>query len=102
MIQRWFDTGSDWIEHLLSTWYGVAGYGAICIACYAWSGWDALDRWVYMSGAGVVILLIGAGRRDSKATHAKLDALTPGHDLNRLEERREDEIERARPGHSHP
>lgn len=95
-MQNSFDCFSERIEYLFSTWWGVGLYIAVCIGCYILWGWDGLDRWVYMSGAATVILLIGAGRRDSKAAHAKLDSLTDGTALDRLEERREDEIERVR------
>jgi len=99
-VQHLFDCLSERIEHLLSTWWGVAAYAAACLACYIWAGWDGVDRWVYLSGAAVLILLIGSGRRDSKATHAKLDDVTEGQELDRLEERSEAEIEAERASHS--
>lgn len=98
MIQCWFDRACDTVEHWFSTWWGVGAYALLCVVAYQLWGWDGLDRWVYMSGAATVILLIGSGRRDSKATHVKLDSMTDGTALDRLEERREDEIEASRAG----
>lgn len=89
-MQHLFDRLSERIEWLLSTWWGVSAYLVGCVASYAVAGWDGLDRWVYLSGAALLVVLIGSGRRDSKAMHAKLD------DLNRLEERSESEIEAKR------
>ncbi len=44
----------------------------------------------------LLALLIGSARRGTLAMHAKLDAITPGDALNRLEERCEPEIEALR------
>lgn len=95
-MQRAFDTLSEWIEWLFSTWWGVSLYGASCIATYVLGGWDAIDRWVYMSGAALVVLLIGSGRRDSKAMHTKLDDIDDRPELQRLEELTEREIDERR------
>lgn len=95
-VQGCFDWLSEHLERVLSTWWGALLYFAILsFAALPW-GWDGLDRAIYISGAIVIILLIGCGRRDNKAIHAKLDVLTPDDTLNRLEERSEAEIEEAR------
>lgn len=95
-FQRAFDCASERLEHALSTWLGVLVYLALCGLTFALWGWDGIDRFVYLTGAIIIVLLIGAGRRDSKAAQAKLDALTPDDTLNRLEERQERDIERLR------
>lgn len=100
MMQHRFNRLSEQVERALSAWWGVGLYGAACVGWYIAAGWDGVDRWVYMTGAAIVILLIGSGRRDAKATHAKLDALTPGNDLDRVEEQCEDDIEARRQGTS--
>lgn len=96
VMQHLFDCLSERIEWLLSTWWGVSAYLVGCVASYAVAGWDGLDRWVYLSGAALLVVLIGSGRRDSKAMHAKLDDIDDRDDLNRLEERSESEIEAKR------
>lgn len=96
MMQHAFDCLSERIEWLLSRWWGAGAYFALWIAAYAGWLWDGLDRFVYVTGGAILVLLIGCGRRDSKAAQAKLDTLTPGHALDRLEERDERAIEAAR------
>lgn len=95
-MQRAFDTLSDWIEWFLARWWGVLLYICAIAPCYYLWGWDGVDRYVYMSGGLLVILLVGAGRRDSKATHAKLDDIDERDDMTRVEELSEEEIERRR------
>lgn len=95
-MQHMFDCLSEWIEHAFSTWWGVGLYAVLSAVAYVLAGWDGLDRFVYMTGALIVILLIGSGRRDSKAAQAKLDTLTEGAELDRLEELSEAEIEARR------
>ncbi len=95
-MQRGFDRLSERIEWALSTWWGVSLYVAACIASYAAGAWDGLDRWTFTTGTLILVLLIGGGRRDSKATHAKLDDIDDRDDLNRIEELSEVEIEERR------
>lgn len=95
-MQRAFDCLSERVEHLLSTWWGVAAYFGLMTLCGLVWGWDGIDRAIYVTGGMILVLLIGCGRRDAKAIHAKLDRITPGHDLDRIEERAEREIEQAR------
>lgn len=91
--QRAFDSLSDWIEWFLARWWGASLYlfGAI-----VWCSWDGADRYVTMTGAVILVLLVGGGRRDSKATHAKLDDIDDRDDMTRIEESSEEEIEARR------
>lgn len=98
MMQRAFDRLSETSERFLASWWGFCSIVAGIVACFSLWGWDGADRYIYVIGFLIVALLIGAGRRDAKAVHAKLDAMTPGHDLDRLEERAEREIEEMRDG----
>ncbi len=96
VMQRGFDCLSEWIEWALSTWWGVSLYVAACVAVYIAGSWDGVDRWTFITGTFILVLLIGSGRRDSKATHAKLDDIDDRDDLNRIEELTEKEIEERR------
>ncbi len=91
-LQRGFDCLSERIEWVLSTWWGVSLYVAACLASYVLGAWDGVDRWTFLTGTLILVLLIGSGRRDSKATHIKLDDIDERDDLNRIEELTEDEI----------
>lgn len=84
----------DWLEYALSRWWGTSLYLASMVVALHW-GWDPLDRWIYISNAALVVLLIGNARRSDKAMHRKLDDIDPREDHNRLEERDEREIEKA-------
>ena len=95
-MQHAFDTLSEWIEWFMATWWGASAYFACCVLVALGYGWDGLDRITYLTGALILVLLIGSGRRDSKATHAKLDCITDRDDLNHIEERTEQEIEARR------
>lgn len=95
-MQSLFDKLSERLEHFLSSWWGVAIVSLLCLITYYLWGWDGIDRFIYIAGFFVVILLIGGARRNAKATHVKLDAITPGHLLDRLEEEEEKKIEAAR------
>ena len=95
-MQRAFDTLSEWIEWLFSTWWGVTGYALVSGGIYALTGWDGLDRWIYVTGAAILVLLIGSGRRDSKAMHTKLDDIDDRPELHRIEELTEREIDERR------
>lgn len=94
--QHLFDHASEALEHALSLWPYVAAYTALLGLCAHLWGWDGLDRAFYISGGYILVLLIGTARRDNKALHAKLDSLTDGDALDRLEERSEREIEEMR------
>lgn len=94
--QRTFDAASEWAERVLATWRGAGAYAVLAGICGAVWGWNGVDRFIYVTTAVVVVLLIGSGRRDNKAAQAKLDTLTEGHELDRLEEKPEREIEAAR------
>ena len=54
-------------------------------------GWDAMDRYIYITNGILVVLLLNAGRRDSLATHSKLDDLVPEQDKG-IEKKTEVEI----------
>ena len=54
--------------------------------------WDALDRYIYVTNAIIVVLLVNTTRRDSLATHRKLDDLVPDEDKE-LEKKPEEELE---------
>lgn len=95
-MQHAFDRLSEATEWLLSRWWGAGGYFALWLLAYAGWLWDGLDRFVYVTGGAILVLLVGTSRRDSKAAQAKLDTLTPGHTLDRIEERDERAIEAAR------
>ncbi len=95
-MQRGFDCFSERIEWGLSRWWGVALYVSACIASYVVGAWEGLDRWTFATGTLILVLLIGSGRRNSKATHVKLDDIDERDDLNRIEELTEDEIEEKR------
>lgn len=95
-MQRAFERASDGAEWFVSRWWGFAIITALCAWWVVRGQWEPVDRFTFLFGFALLLLLTGAGRRDSKATHGKLDTLTPGHDLDRLEERAECEIERLR------
>lgn len=94
MIQRAFMTLCDRLEYTLSRWWGTSAY-IVSMAFALYWGWDPLDRWIYISNAVLVVLLIGNARRSDKAMHRKLDNVDPREDHNRLEEQDEQEIEKA-------
>lgn len=87
---------SEWTEWFLSKSYGIVTYLFISSLTYAFGGWDWLDRWVYMSSALLVILLIEQGRRSDTAMHAKLDVISGDRVQNKLEKLSEEEIEKVR------
>jgi low affinity Fe/Cu permease len=95
-MDKLFILVSDHVEEFLSWWIGFSMYTVgMGVAYWLW-GWDGIDRYIYVSGALILILVLGSGRRDTKAIHARLDKLTPDDTLNRLEERTEAEIEALR------
>lgn len=94
--QRVFDRLSERAEWFLSTWWGALAYIVACASAYLIWGWDGVDRAVYVSGGLILVLLIGSGRRDSKAVHAKLDDIDERDDMTRVEELSEQEIEERR------
>lgn len=96
MAQRIFDRLSERGEWLLASWWGAGAYLSVAALSAVLWGWDGLDRFIFLSGALVLVMLVGSGRRDSKAVHAKLDRATPGEDMNRIEELTEREIEELR------
>ena len=50
------------------------------VACLFWWDWDGIDRYIYISNAIIVVLLLNAGKRDSVAAQSKLDDLVPPED----------------------
>lgn len=94
-MQEAFNCAADKLEYILSRWWGFLAYVALTLGCFAW-GWDGVDRFTYLANAMVVLLVLSCARRSDKAVHAKLDAIDPDASHNRLEERDEAEIERAR------
>lgn len=91
MTQKAFIRFCDRLEYALSRWWGVAIYCLTLIAAWLRS-WDTLDRWIYISGVLLVVLLIGNARRSDKAMHIKLDEIDPRQDHNKLERRDEPEM----------
>lgn len=98
-LQHRFDRLSDRIEHIFSTWWGVTLYVGAACAVYAIWQWDGLDRFFYISGGMLVVLLLGASRRDSIANQVKMDAMTTDNDLDGIEERTEQDIQDIRAAH---
>ncbi|MPR36614.1 hypothetical protein [Salmonirosea aquatica] len=93
-MSRLFAHFTDSVEWLLSQWWGFGAYLALSwITYHAW-GWDGIDRFTYMANGVLVIMLLNNARRDSKATHKKLDAADPQHHEG-LEARTEEEIDRC-------
>ena len=66
-------------------------YIALMIAFYQIS-WDAIDRYIYITNAIIVVLLLNTTRRDSLATHKKLDDLVPEEDQG-LESKNKEDLE---------
>ena len=91
-----FDWLSEKVEWFLSRWWGGAIYFISWVVSFWFGGWDWMDRWVYITGGIILILLVGGARRSSKAMHVKLDDIDEREDLNRIEELTEEEIERKR------
>jgi len=89
VLQRPFMCLCDRLEYVLSRWWGASSYVLSLFATYRLWGWDGIDRWIYISGVLLVVLLIGNSRRSDRAMHIKLDEIDPRPEHNRLE--REDE-----------
>lgn len=90
-LQHGYMRASDGVEYALSRWWGWFAYAATLAASYVWWGWDTIDRWVYISNALLVVLLIRNQRASDRAMHIKLDAIDEVEEHNELEKR--DEIE---------
>lgn len=85
--------GCDGLEYGLSRWWGSLAY-ASSMLLVPWVGWDTIDRWIYMTNALLMVLLIGNARRSDKAMHIKLDEIDPREDHNALEACDEPEMRR--------
>lgn len=81
----------DKLEYALSRWWGTGSYAATLAAAWWWFGWDTMDRWVYISNAMLVVMLIGNSRRSDRAMHIKLDDAAQ-HVPDQLEKRDETEM----------
>lgn len=98
-MQRAFDCLSDKIEGWLALWWGALLFILARPFAYHFAGWDGLDRLIYTSDDLVLLLLIGCGRRDTKALLAQNERILKALGVtgfDRLEEREEREIEEAR------
>lgn len=96
MMQRAFDRLSERAEWFVSRWWGFSSIALLVTVLVVRLLWDEVDRFTYLSGYFLLLMLVGLGRREFKALHAKIDTLTEGDRLDRLEERAEREIEEAR------
>ena len=74
-IQESFITFSEFFEYYISRWWAFISYCLLSVFCYIVWGWDGIDRWIYVVGGIVVILVLNDGRRDSAAIHKKLDSI---------------------------
>lgn len=91
-MQHAFIRICDRLEYVLSRWWGTALYASTLPLTFLAGGWDGIDRWVYITGVLLVVLLIGNARRSDKATHIKLDEIDPREDHNEIERLDEPEM----------
>lgn len=92
-MQHAFIRLCDRVEWFFSRWYGATAYAATMLL--AFYNWEVVDRWVYISNALLVVLLIGNSRRSDKAMHKKLDEVDPKAGHNKIEQLDEREIEES-------
>ena len=87
-MNRGFARFAEHCEYVLSRWWGFAAYLAASGVLFAVWGWDGLDRFTYLTNGLLVILLLNVNRRDSRATHIKLDSIDdePHEGLEQLDE----------------
>lgn len=93
-MNKLFARFTDSVEWLLSQWWAFLAYLFFTWLTYFLWDWDGVDRFTYLTNGILVIMLLNNARRDSKATHKKLDAADPDNHEG-IESKPEEDIDKC-------